>query len=227
MKDVDLRTLFSDAYAIIWDMDGVLVDSESYHFATHKQALFEFDVPLTEDFYIEHGVATDPQKFYADAFAAAGKPFDDALFLKAHYRKLDLYQKMQREHGIKLIQLAGSIVKRLYNNGILMAIASQVDREEVVRSLRGTGLLEYFPIIVAGGDFGLPKKPSPDIYRKAVELLNVRASSCVAIEDSKNGALSAAAAHIPCLVVTNHFTEKQTFPKESIRTTFDLIAAAI
>ncbi len=222
-----LFPLFTNAYAVIWDMDGVLIDSETHHFAAHKQALSEFGVPLSEPFYIRYGLGIDVQKFYNLAFKDARVVFDDTLFLKVHYRKLELYQKLQREKGIKLVQPAFSIVKKLYNNGVLMAIASQVDRDEVVRNLRGTSLLEYFPVIVSGGDFGLAKKPAPDIYQKAVEILNVKPESCIAVEDSPTGAQSALAAHIPCLVVTNHFTKKLSFPKGVISTTFPDIARAI
>lgn len=227
MKEINLKKMFSDAYAVIWDMDGVLVDSEPYHFLAHKQACFEFGITLTEEYYIAHGVSIDVQQFYAKAFADAGKAFDDALFQKVFYRKLAIYQQLQRDHGIKLIQPAVTIVKRLYNQGVLMAIASQVDRDEVVHNLRGTSLLKYFPVIVSGGDFGLKKKPAPDIYLKATELLNTAPKSCLAIEDALVGVQSAIAAGIPCLVVPNHFTQAQKFPKEAIRTTLDEIATSI
>lgn len=223
----DLKKLFTDAFAVIWDMDGILVDSESYHFTAHTQAFAENGLTLTEEYYKEYGVSVDPQIFYAKAFADANKPFDDLIFLKVHYRKMELYQKLQREQGIKLINPAATIVKRLYNNGVLMAIASQVDREEVTRNLRGTSLLEYFPIIVSGGDFGLKKKPAPDIYAKAAEMLNVTPAKCVAIEDSLVGVTSAIAAGIPCLAVPNHFTKHQQLPPEAILTTFEEIASAI
>ena len=227
MKNSPLSKLFSDSYAVIWDMDGVLIDSEPYHFLTHRQALSEVEVSITENFYITHGVSADPHTFYATAFAQADKAFDEAIFVHVNARKLELYKQMQHDKGIKLIQPAVAIAKRLYNNGTLMAIASQVSREEVVRNLRNTGILHYFPVIVAGGDFGLAKKPAPDIYLKAVELLNMTPDSCIAIEDSHNGAESAVAANIPCLVVTNHFTENQKFPASAIHTTFAEIAAAI
>lgn len=226
-RKIDLGKLFTDAFAVIWDMDGILVDSESYHFTAHTRAFAEFGLTLTEDYYKKYGVSVDPQIFYAKAFADAGKPFDDLQFLKVHYRKMELYQKMQREQGIKLINPAATIVKRLYNNGVLMAIASQVDREEVTRNLRGTSLLEYFPIIVSGGDFGLKKKPAPDIYTKAAEMLNVIPAKCIAIEDSLVGVMSAIAAGIPCLAVPNHFTKHQQFPPEVILTNFEEIASAI
>lgn len=225
--ETDLSTLLAGSYAVIWDMDGILVDSESYHFAAHTQALSEYGISLTEEYYKQYGVSIDPQKFYQKAFADAQKPFDDKLFLMVHYRKIEIYQKLQREHGIKLIAPAVAIVKRLYNKGVLMAIASQVDREEVIRHLRGTSLLEYFPIIVSGGDFGLTKKPAPDIYLKATQLLNVPPEKCIAIEDSLVGVQAAIAAGIPCLTVPNHFTEDQPFPPEAIRTTFEAIASAI
>jgi putative hydrolase of the HAD superfamily len=225
--NAQLSQLFSDAYAVIWDMDGVLVDSESYHFEAHKQALYEQGITLNKDYYIHHGVAVDVAVFYREIFAEQGKPYDDAMFVKVHYRKLALYQTMQRSQGIKLIQPAYSIVKKLYNRGLLMAVASQVDREEVVRNLRNTGLLEFFPIIVAGGDFGLPKKPAPHIYNKAIELMNVKKTSTVAIEDSSVGARSAVTAGITCLVTPNEYTKDHAFPQEAIQTTFENIAAAI
>lgn len=227
MEGTNLAHIFKDVYAVIWDMDGVLIDSESYHFAAHKQALAEVGVPLTKEFYIEHGLAVDVKQFYARAFAEANVHFDDAVFENVFTRKLALYNDLQHEQGIKHFPLARSIVEKLYNKGMLMAIASQVDRAEVVRNLRGTNILEYFPIIVFGGDFGLRKKPAPDMYLKAVEMLNVKPESCIAIEDSSIGARSAVAAGLTCLVVTNEFTKTQQFPKEVIRTSFEAILDAI
>jgi len=222
-----LSKIFDAAYAVVWDMDGVLVDSESYHFAAHKLALSEVGITLTKHTYIHEGVGIDPQKFYEHVFREAEKDFSETIFLNVHYKKMALYQQMQRDYGITLIAPAVEIVKQLYKNGVLMAISSQVHREEVIRNLRGTNLLYYFPIIVALGDFGLPKKPAPDMYLKAVELLNGKPQTTIAIEDSTVGAASAIAAGVTCLVVPNEFTKEQTFPAKAIQTTFKDIAAAL
>lgn len=223
----DLKKLFADSYAVIWDMDGVLVDSESYHFEAHKKALAEENISLTKEYYIHHGVSIDPQIFYRELFSEHKLLLDDAKFLNIHYRKLAIYQQLQREKGIKIITPAYEIVKKLFQKGVLMAISSTVDRDEVLRSLRNSGLLEYFPIIVAGGDFNLRRKPEPDIYLKCLSILNTKANSTLAIEDSTNGAKSAVRAGIPCLVVTNEYTHDHTFPKEAIITSFAAIADAI
>ncbi len=219
--------LFDDAYAVVWDMDGVLVDSESYHFAAHKLALSEVGIELTKELYVHEGVGVDPLKFYERVFTGLGKEFSESIFLKVHYRKLGLYQQMQRDYGIVLIEPAVDIVKRLYAKGILMAISSQVHREEVIRNLRGTNLLQYFPIIVALGDFGLPKKPAPDMYLKAIELLNTNPKTTIAIEDSTVGAASAIAAGVTCFVVPNEFTKDQMFPDKAIRATFEKISSVL
>lgn len=226
-KISDLKKLFDATFAVVWDMDGVLVDSEGYHFTAHKLALAEEGIELTEPVYIREGVGIDPQKFYETIFTANGKPFSDSIFLKTHYRKLALYQQMQRDYGIRLIEPAVEVVRKMYAKGVLMAISSQVHREEVIRNLRGTDLLNYFPIIVALGDFGLPKKPAPDMYLKAVELLNADPKTTVAIEDSTVGAQAAIAAGISCLVVPNHYTKHQVFPAEARHTTFEAILQAV
>lgn len=224
---IDLKKLFRDTYAVIWDMDGVLVDSESYHFEAHKKMLASYGITLTKEYYIHHGVAVPVEDFYKEIFARDHKDYSEELFVKIHYQKMNEYQQLQREKGIKTIPHAERIVKKLYQNGVLMAIASQVLRDEVARNLRGTGLMQYFPIIIAGGDFGLPKKPAPDVYNKVIELLNIKKENIIAIEDSSIGAQSAVNAGITCLVVTNEFTKDHTFSKEAIVTQFSAIESAI
>lgn len=222
-----LFTLFKTVKAVVWDMDGLLIDSEPYHFIAHQQALAENGVKIDRDFYIKYGVASDPRKFYAKAFTEAGKPFDDALFVRVRYRKVAIFQNLQHDNGMKVVEPAVIAVETMYRKGLQLTIATGVNSAEVVRTLRSAGLLVYFPTIIVESDFGLAKKPEPDLYKKAASILGKPVSEIAAIEDSTNGAQAAVTAGVHCLVVPNEFTVAHTFPKRAIQTTFSDITAAL
>lgn len=94
--------------------------------------------------------------------------------------------------------------------------ASQVSRDEVVGDLDALGIRQLFSVVVGGGDFGLPKKPHPAIYVKTMKLLGIAPEYGVAIEDAGNGAASAVAAGLTCVVITNEYTRVHTFPAQVI-----------
>lgn len=222
-----MKNVILHAKAVIFDVDGILVDSEHHWEKAHRRALTIFGMPIDKTFYIHHGVSREPWDFYQEVAVKNGKILTDRTFQMIKTKRLEIYQKLQQDEGIFPIPDAIKLVKSFSKMGKMLAVASQVHLEEVVFTLSKIGMLSSFPIIVAGGDFGLSKKPEPDIYLKTAELLNIKPEDCVAIEDSANGAAAAVAAGMSCLVVPNEYTRSHQFPKEAIITTFEKIKRAL
>jgi len=203
-QSVSLRDRIRKAQAVVFDMDGVLVDSERHHFMAHQKALSEFGVEINKSFYIALGISTNPALFYAKAFDQEQLPPELAEDIFS--RKRQIYKKLQQEEGIVVIEPAVALVKTLYERKIPLAIASAVRRDEVKRTIKYLKIDRCFAVIVAGDDVPLRNKPFPDIYLKTAERLEVNPIDCVAIEDSGNGAAAAIKAGMTCIVVPNEYT---------------------
>lgn len=208
------------AKAVIFDVDGVLVNTEALWEKAHRQALAESGVPVDREFYIQHGISRDPRKFYENAFRANNKTLTESLFQKIHARRVALYGSYIRSEKIPQVDQAVALVHRLYELEKPLGVASVVEKDELQALLRKIDVGKYFSVVVAGGEYGLRRKPEPDIYLKAAALLGVAPVDCVAIEDSQNGAIAAVAAGMTCLVVPNEFTKDHTFPPQATITLF-------
>ncbi len=217
-----LRDRIKTVKAVIFDMDGVLVDSERHHFLAHRKALAEFGVKIEKSFYIDHGISTDPSAFYAKAFHQ--QRLSDDLFHKIINRKKDIYKRLQQEEGIIPILPAISLVNALHKNKIPLAIGSGVHKDEVRNNLNVLKIDQCFSAIVAGGDFPIRNKPFPDIFLKVAELLKVQPKDCIAIEDSGNGAEAAISAGMNCIVIPNDFTKEHYFACAFVLASFNEVA---
>ena len=208
-KSVSLRERIRTAKAVVFDMDGVLVDSERHHFLAHQRALNDFGVKVDKPFYIANGVSTNPAWFYAKAFGQGelSSEFAEDIF----NRKRQVYRELQEEEGIVVIEPAITLVKTLYERKIPLAIASAVRRDEVMRTIQHLKIAGCFAAVVTGDDVSLRNKPFPDIYLKAAESLGVDPGECVAIEDSGNGATAAVEAGMTCIVVPSEYTSTHDF----------------
>ena len=205
-----LTSLIPKIGAVIFDMDGVLVDTEDQHYRAHRQAIEEAGGALTKEFYSNHGVSRDPLLLYADAFA--GRKDDKEFLGHIFERKLKLYQKLQKKEGIVAIKPAVALAKYLYQQHIPLAVGTAVHRTEAMKNLRALHIDHYFQVIVTFDEVGgVKRKPAPDIYLKVSQLLNIPSENCLVIEDSENGVKATLAAHMYCVVVPNEFTKSHNF----------------
>ena len=224
-QSASLRDHIRAARAVVFDMDGVLVDSERHHFMAHQKALSEFGVEIDKSFYIAHGVSTNPALFYAKAFNQEQLPPELAEDIFS--RKRHIYRELQEKKRIVVIEPAVTLVKTLYELRIPLAIASAVYREEVSRAIKYLKIDRCFAVIVAGDDVPLRNKPFPDIYLKTAERLEVNPMDCVAIEDSGNGAAAATKAGMTCIVVPNEYTRAHDFTVALVFSSFSEVEKII
>jgi len=186
---------------IIFDLDGVIVNSEPLHEFCERQILKKYKVKLTkETFYKVKGLRDeDAFKFYVKHFNIDECP--NVLI----NRKMELYMKMLKKK-IKIFpgfkRLAHQC-KRKFKIGL----ATSSPKTSVSVILRHFDIKQYFDALVTAEDVRLAK-PYPDPYLKAAEKLHVKANQCLVIEDTIHGITAAKTAGAKCIAVTNTFSKK-------------------
>ena len=183
-----LPTPFS---ALIFDCDGTLVDTAPAHFYAVTEALKLQGHTMDKDWYMARAGLTPDALLDAQeaAVAAAGKvaPLDRATVFATyndHFRA-----------GLPLLREVAAVaaIAREWHGKVPMAVASNGRLENVQASLRVTGLLPMFDLIVSADDVA-NGKPAPDVFLEAARRMGVAAADCVVLEDSKEGLQAASAA---------------------------------
>jgi len=189
------------ARAFLFDMDGVIVDSNP----VHRVAWVEYNR--------RHGVETTPEmheRMYGKRNHVLIRDFlGDHLTDEEIDRHSELKEELFRRMMLPRIREAlvpglRSFLERY--RGVPMAVASNASPENVEFVLREAGLGEFFPVALHGGEVARAK-PYPDIYLRAAELLGVAAAECVVFEDSATGVEAGVAAGMPVVgLSTTHET---------------------
>jgi HAD superfamily hydrolase (TIGR01509 family) len=197
--------------AVLFDMDGVIIDSEPQHARAAVLALKNFNVNITIDYAYQFiGTTTYHmcQRMIED-FSIDATPED---LLQANEVMKDHLTKTE---GFEAIPYIVELMKDLHNHGIKMIIASSSSGssiQEVMKHLNIVNLLDGF---ISGTTVAHPK-PAPDIFLAAASQLGVSPSECIVIEDSYNGVTAAAAAGIPSIGFLNPNSGKQDLSKAAI-----------
>ena len=207
--------------ALIFDCDGVLVDTErDGHRVAFNRAFaevgyeIEWDVELYGDLLRISG-GKERMRHY---FNQMGWPDDvsdkDDLIVDLHKMKTDLFMQIIESGELALRPgIARLVDEVIAEGGIALAICSTANERSVnllVEKLLGPERKAKFGAILAG-DVVSKKKPDPEIYNLASERLGLEPDECVVIEDSRNGLLSAKAAGMHCVITSNGYTEKEDF----------------
>ncbi|MPZ22094.1 MAG: HAD-IA family hydrolase [Dehalococcoidia bacterium] len=185
--------------AVIFDMDGVLTDTEPVHFRATNVVLATVGRAMTWEQYAPFIGRAEPEMwdYMRDHFGldnsenAQGNAYSRAV--------LELL-----EEGTEAIPGAQRAVLSAKEAGLLTAVASSSRESWVLATLRGAGLLGEFDAIVAG-DMVKRGKPDPEIFLAAAGMLMVQPSACLVVEDSPHGIAAAAAAGMFAIGVRSRF----------------------
>lgn len=177
---------------VIFDMDGVIVDTEPVHHFAYRQHFKVLEIEVSDELYASFtGNSTRnvyqklKEQFALEEEVEKLVNIKRSLFNDAFDTKEDLF----------LLEGVEDLIKDLHQNGIQLILASSSAKVTIDRIFKRFGLYQYFSHIVSGEDF--PKsKPDPAIFIEAVRLSGEPAESCVVIEDSTNGIKAAKAAGI-------------------------------
>jgi len=181
---------------VIFDMDGVLVDSNAAHFEAFKKLGEQIGVPFTREL-LQRTVGMHNNQIFP-IWLGAGIAQSEITRLAGE--KEQIYRSIARG-TLREIPSARVLVKRLYDEGIPLAVGSSGPRENVELAIETLGLAPFFKVRVTGSDV-THGKPNPEIFLKAAEKLGLRPSDCVVIEDAPQGVRAALAAGMRVIAVT-------------------------
>ncbi len=189
--------------AVLFDLDGLLADTEPLHCLAYQEVLGRRGVILGEDQYVEHWVRNG--RGIAEFLAKQGICADPEAI---RVEKSALYRELIAKHA-KPMPGALEILERLAPVAKL-ALASSSYPDAVAAVLAALDMSCYFDVVVTRTDV-MRVKPEPDIFIVAARRLGVKPEKCVVIEDAEKGIVAAKRAGMRCLAVPNRFTRHHDF----------------
>jgi putative hydrolase of the HAD superfamily len=198
--------------AVIFDFDGLIVDTESIWYEVYKETVLEYGVELALEEFAKI-IGTTDEVLYSYLQAHATKPFTrDEIENAAH----DLYKT--KIDTLTLREGVEHYLKEAKELGLKIGLASSSSRAWVTSYLDKYEILNYFEVIKTKDDVA-KVKPDPELYVQALHGLGVTPEEAIAFEDSVNGSTAAIKAGIPCVIVPNPVTEQLAFTSYSFRLT--------
>jgi HAD superfamily hydrolase (TIGR01509 family) len=197
--------------AVIFDLDGVLIDSEPLHAMADDKLLNESGINVPENYFDRFVGWTNKAMWEQIKREYPLKPGYEELTERQMALKLNLLAKMNFEPVDGIIEL----LEALKMNHILMAIASSSPRQFIEAVIEKIGIEHYFTSWISGEEVER-SKPEPDIFLRAAELLNIHPDLCLVIEDSASGTIAAKRAGMKCIGYRNPNSGKQDLSKADL-----------
>jgi beta-phosphoglucomutase len=168
--------------AIIWDLDGTLIDSSAYHWEAWQEVMTAENLPLTyEEYVADFGKRNDEI-----LRGRLGPDLTDGDIARITGAKEERYRELVRERGLKLLPGAGYWLNQLKADRWLQALATSSPRNNIGAVFAALGIGNYFDVVVSSEEVK-HGKPHPDVFLAAAEKLNIAPGSCIVIEDAPAG----------------------------------------
>lgn len=181
--------------SVIFDMDGVIVDSEQMHANANSIALVPYGLDMPPDYYLSYA-GTSKYKMMEILIEKHGlKASADELCRAADAQNDIIFER----EGFKEVPGVVRLIKMLHSNGIRLGLASSSPYEDIYKVCDYFDIRSYFDCMVSGFNSDFKPKPSPDIYLKALNMLGTQAKASIAIEDTDTGLKAAHSAKMTCI----------------------------
>jgi len=209
----------SDRYGVIFDMDGVLVDSYHAHFQSWRMLAHEHGLEITEQQFANYFGRTSREiigELWGDVLAG-----DDQRVQTLDRRKEHLYREIIR-NDIPLSEGLCELLGALAGDGAVLAVGSSGPPENVELVLDGTNIRHYFSAVITGADV-TRGKPDPQVFLLAAERMSLGPQFCAVIEDAPAGIEAARRAEMKAIALTtSHNPDRFTTADMIITTLTDL-----
>ncbi|MGN6531796.1 MAG: HAD family hydrolase [Ginsengibacter sp.] len=201
--------------AVIFDMDGTLVDSTKADFLAWQKLFSHYNKVMSFSDYIPLlGIkSTDVVKKFLPV-----KNEEEVQF--ALTQKLVFFHEIISEKGIYPVPFADVFLKQIKQYNIPLALATSSRRAKMEMVMEQLNLLVYFDTVVTGGDVK-NGKPSPEIFLKAAEKMDVLPENCIVFEDAANGVKAAKNAGMKCVALASHLSADSLQEADLIIDTFE------
>ena len=181
---------------VVFDMDGILIDSEPLFRMAAQRAADELGYVLADETY-ESWMGLPPQAVEAGVRASFGTEFPMDEF-RARFHTV--WRTHTDRHGVPAQPGMRDLLASLHARGVPFGVATSTQREQAERSLALAGLAPYIDVLVAGNEVAAGK-PAPDIFLRAATAIGVTPERCIALEDSAVGVRAAAGARMLTIMV--------------------------
>ncbi|HET8804369.1 MAG TPA: HAD family phosphatase [Aequorivita sp.] len=206
--------------AVLFDMDGVIVDTEPLHRKAYFKMFNDVNIDVSEALYDSFtGQATLPIcRTLCQHFKLSETPEYLVSTKRKHFKYL-----FENDSELALLDGVHDLIKDYHSNGLTLVLASSASMPNINRIFERFDLDKYFKAKISGADLKA-SKPHPEIFLKAAELAGEHTNHCMVIEDSTNGIEAAKAANIYCVGFKSPHSANQDYSKaDRVITSFDEI----
>ena len=206
--------------ALIFDIDGTFALTEEAHREAFNETFqdwgldWHWDQPLYKELLLVGG-SKERIRHYAAAYSPEGVDVvaDDNTVMQMYKQKTQTYTDKVSSGQVQLRPGIERLIQEAKSSGLALGIATTTNLQPLKALFQGTLGLDALKDFraVAAGDMAAHKKPAPDLYLLALKQLGLGASDCLALEDSRNGLLSADAAGIATVITVNDYSKGQDF----------------
>lgn len=208
-RDV-LERLILPAKGIILDFDGLLADSEKFHFLSYREVFGRYEHDLDESEYYKYWTSL--------GHGARGEIERHDLSLdpkQIRVEKQPIFSRYCRDGSIRLYDGTAEMLRTFSASAKLLAIASGSFRKDIHAVLKNAGVDSLIQVVV--GSDSVPRlKPAPDVFLKTAEILELRPQDCVVFEDAEKGMFAAIDAGIPVVIVLSDETRDFDFSRADL-----------
>ncbi|MRT16751.1 HAD family phosphatase [Vitellibacter sp. q18] len=207
--------------AVLFDMDGVIVDTEPLHRKAYFRMFEEMKIDVDQAMYDSFtGQATLPIcRTLCGHFNLAESPEHLVATKRKHFKYL-----FENDTDLALLNGVHDLIKDYHSNGLTLVLASSASMANINRIFERFDLDKFFKAKISGADLQA-SKPHPEIFIKAAQLAGAAPENCMVIEDSTNGIAAAKAANIYCVGFKSpHSTNQDYRLADRVITAFEEIA---
>jgi HAD superfamily hydrolase (TIGR01509 family) len=197
---------------VIFDMDGVIIDSEPIHFKMENEMFQELKISISYEEHCSY-VGTSSQNMWAIIARKHGLNVEVKELVKKQHVLYMAY--LLNEKDLRPIPSVVELIEDLYHSGFGLVLASSSYMEVIEVVLRKFNLSNYFMARVSGTELA-NSKPHPEIFIQSAKLAKSEPGECIVIEDSQNGITSARAAGMKCIGFANPNSGVQDLSKADL-----------
>jgi len=198
--------------AVLFDMDGVIVDTEPLHHKAYKMMFDDVGISVTDTMYRSFtGQSTRSIcEFLCTHFELSLEPIVLEKCKRAHFTKLFF-----EDPDLQLLDGVEDLIKNYHSNGLTLVVASSASMFTINNVMKRFNLDPYFKDKLSGADLKA-SKPHPEIFINAAKAAGVSSSECFVIEDSTNGIIAAKEANIFCIAYKSVHSKDQDYSRADL-----------